>query len=347
MQQQVITDPNQLREAWQAMLLTDCAPRQRDAAMLFGVSEAELVASQCGDRVTRLAPRWLDIVRALESLGRVMALTRNEYVVIEKDGAYRNIEAHGPMAQVVDEGIDLRVFLSRWSFGFALAEPGPRGIKRSLQFFDASGSAVHKVYMREHSEVAAYETLVATFRAAEQDRDLRVTPIPAEPTAADSDVEVAKLRARWQAMRDTHEFFGLLRDHRVTRLQALKLVGPPLAREVSRENFRGVLESAAESALSLMVFVGNRGCIEIHTGPIRRVVSRHGWLNVFDPGFNLHAREDGIASAWVVHKPSEQGLISSLEIFGPGGENIALLFADRKAGDRTVNEWKVLLRGLD
>jgi putative hemin transport protein len=61
----------------------------------------------------------------------------------------------------------------------------------------------------------------------------------------------------------------------------------------------------------------------------------------------LHAREDGIASAWVVHKPTDQGLVSSLEIFGPDGENVALLFANRTAGAGTVSDWKALLRGLD
>jgi putative hemin transport protein len=96
-----------------------------------------------------------------------------------------------------------------------------------------------------------------------------------------------------------------------------------------------------------MVFAGNRGCIEIHSGPIERVVAKHGWLNVLDPGFNLHVRETGIARAWVVHKPSEHGVVSSLEVFEPHGENIAMLFAHRKDGATTVDRWKDLLRTLE
>jgi hypothetical protein len=43
------------------------------------------------------------------------------------------------------------------------------------------------------------------------------------------------------------------------------------------------------------------------------------WLNVLDPGFNLHLREDLIASAWIVRKPTADGVVSSLELFDAGG----------------------------
>jgi hypothetical protein len=37
-----------------------------------------------------------------------------------------------------------------------------------------------------------------------------------------------------------------------------------------------------------MCFVGNRGCIQIHTGPVKNIKIMGPWLNVMDPGFNLH-----------------------------------------------------------
>lgn len=58
------------------------------------------------------------------------------------------------------------------------------------------------------------------------------------------------------------------------------------------------------------------------------------------------ADQDGIACAWVVHKPSAEGVITSLELFSPDGDNVALLFANRKAGGSTVDRWKNLLREL-
>ena len=46
-----------------------------------------------------------------------------------------------------------------------------------------------------------------------------------------------------------------------------------------------------------MVFVGNHGCVQIHAGPVHRIEVVRPWLNVLDPRFNLHLREDLVASA--------------------------------------------------
>lgn len=350
MQQQTpstASDVLNMRLAWLDMQRRERAPRQRDAAMLFGVSEAQLVASQCGDRATRLAvPNWLELIKALENLGNVMALTRNDYVVIEKDGTYQNVAGSPGMAQVVSAGVDLRLFLTRWHSGFGLVEAGPRGHKRSLQFFDATGTAVHKVFLRPDSDVGAFNALVRTFAADDQSPELAVEPAETDEPAPDDTIDAAALRADWRNMRDTHEFFSVLRKHNAERQQAFRLVGADLARPVSPTGLHDVLDRAAETGLEIMIFVGNRGCIEIHSGPVHRIVSAHGWLNVLDAGFNLHAREQGLHRAWVVHKPTADGVVTSLEVFSPEGDNVALLFAHRKTGGNTVARWKELLGGL-
>ena len=64
-----------------------------------------------------------------------------------------------------------------------------------------------------------------------------------------------------------------------------------------------------------MVFVGNRGCLQIHAGPVHRVEMVGPWLNVLDPGFNLHLREDRVTAAWVARKPSGHGDIHALELY--------------------------------
>ena len=63
-----------------------------------------------------------------------------------------------------------------------------------------------------------------------------------------------------------------------------------------------------------MVFVGNRPAIQIHTGLVSRLRPTPGWFNVLDPDFNLHLREAGIASAWRIVKPTEDGAVTSIEL---------------------------------
>nr|WP_249120770.1 ChuX/HutX family heme-like substrate-binding protein [Plastoroseomonas hellenica] len=95
-----------------------------------------------------------------------------------------------------------------------------------------------------------------------------------------------------------------------------------------------------------MVFVGNRNAIQIHTGPVARLVDIPGWFNVLDPDFNLHLREAGVAAAWRVVKPTEDGAVTSIELLDAGGEVVAMLFGARKPGQPELPEWRAIAASI-
>ncbi|MCE9669381.1 hemin-degrading factor [Myxococcus stipitatus] len=345
--QGVSPDPSVLRQQWNALREAQPRTRIRDAAEQLGVSEAQLLATGIGDDVVRLDPRPGELLLRLEALGKVMTLTRNASAVHEKRGVYRKVEVNGAVALALDEDIDLRLFLSRWRFGFAVREARPEGTRRSLHFFDASGTAVHKVYLEDEAGVDAFERLVADFQHTEQSRELPVEPVsPPETPRPDSDIDVVGLVEGWRGLQDTHDFFPLLRKFKVARTQALRLVGQELTTRVAPASLTWVLEKVAASGLPIMVFVGNPGAIQIHTGPVKTVKAMGPWMNVLDPSFNLHLRTDHIHSAWVVRKPTRDGVVTSLELFDAAGENIALLFGKRKPGVPESHDWRALMAEL-
>jgi putative hemin transport protein len=321
--------------------------RIRDAATNLGVSEAQLVACRCGENSTRLRPEFPALLDALPALGRVMALTRNEHAVIEKHGSYGGISIRGPMGLVLGGAIDLRLFMNRWHHAFAVSEPGRDGERRSLQVFDKDGLAVHKIYCVAETDGDAYDALVSRFRADDQGPELSVTP-NAAPAAEkpDAQIDVPGLRAAWAGLQDTHDFFRLLGQFGVTRTQALRLAAPEMAVKLPNETHRTVLASASKSGLPIMVFVGSPGCIEIHTGPVHKVVPANGWFNVLDPDFNLHLRESGIASTWLVRKPTTDGIVTAVETYDSNGEGIAQFFGARKPGKPELPEWRALADSL-
>lgn len=347
----------QLREGYLAARQNG-ATRHRDIAALLGVSEAELIAAHVAPtataprlKVQRLRGPWPTLVAGLEGVGTVMALTRNASCVHEKTGVYGGCSANGPagreMGLVLGQEIDLRVFYSRWTHGFAVDEQGERGLQQSLQFFDAHGSAVHKVFVQPGTNLDVWAALVRAHRSDVQEPGLVATP-PDAPGAETPDalVDVAAFREAWAGLRDTHEFFGLLRRHALTRTQALRLADPGYAQRVEASAARDVLQAAARDALPVMVFVGNPGMIQIHTGAVKRVEVMGPWLNVLDRGFNLHLREDHIAQAWAVRKPTSDGLVSSLELFDAQGDTIAMFFGERKPGRPELCQWRRLVDGL-
>jgi putative hemin transport protein len=112
-----------------------------------------------------------------------------------------------------------------------------------------------------------------------------------------------------------------------------------------------LLGDAAVDALPIMVFVGSGGCIQIHTGPVHNIqpLDTPGgaqWINVMDPGFNLHLRCDMIASVWAVQKPTSDGVVTSVEAFDAQGELMAMFFGERKPGQHELQGWRELVAGL-
>jgi putative hemin transport protein len=337
-------DGPQLREAWRELRAREPQLRQRDAAARLGVSEAELVASQLGQGATLLDTRWMEILTALESCGPLTALSRNEVAVIEHKGAYMNVSNEGPMARAEVPHLDLRLFLRTWKYAFAYVEALDDGPRHSVQVFDERGGAVHKVFLGKEADPAAWQALLAAHA---------VTATTIEPPARrpprqerpDADIDVAGLTAAWSALQDTHEFHGLLRTFNVGRTQALRLT-PTWATRVSPLAHRRVFEACRDLPLPLMVFVGNRGIIQIHTGIPRKLVQMERWFNVMDPDWNLHLLEGGVDSAWVVRKPTKDGVVTSLELFDGDGEIIALLFSKRHDGQREEPRWTETLSAL-
>ncbi|MGE0154573.1 MAG: hemin-degrading factor [Reyranellaceae bacterium] len=332
---------------WQALKAGEPNLRIRDAAGRLGVSEAELLATGCGSTVTRLEGDWREVLKRVPALGRVMALTRNEYCVHERKGVYNEASFQGHMGLVLGDDIDLRLFMGNWKFGFAVQEPIAEGIRRSLHFFDAAGEAVHKIYLQNGSDVAAYDKLVADFAAADQSPLLSVGEKPAKAAdRADSEIDIAGLREGWGQLKDTHDFFGLLRKFKVGRQQALRLGGERFAVRLDSGVARDVLNRAAASETPIMVFVGSSGCIQIHSGRVRKIVPMGQWINVLDPDFNLHLRESGVASVWLVRKPTTDGDVTAVELFDAEGNQIAQMFGTRKPGQPENRQWRALAHGL-
>jgi putative hemin transport protein len=84
-----------------------------------------------------------------------------------------------------------------------------------------------------------------------------------------------------------------------------------------------------------MIFVGNRGCVQIFTGALEKLAPMRGWLNIFNTTFTLHLREDSIDEIWVTRKPTSDGHVTSVELFAKDGTQIAQLYGQRSEGHRS------------
>src|SRR3546814_406137 len=156
----------------------------------------------------------------------------------------------------------------------------------------------------------------------------------------------ARRTARALAGHERHApVFAMLRKFNVTRLAALDAVGSDLAQKVSNDVVETMLHAVVDRDISFMCFVGNHGLIQIHSGPIKKLLRTGQWFNVLEPHFNLHLDTTVIDSTWIVNKPTSEGWVTSIECYTKDGEMIAQFFGARKPGIPELTSWRELLVG--
>ncbi|MCL6220517.1 hemin-degrading factor [Zunongwangia pacifica] len=338
-----------LKQQWETLKEEQPQLRIRNAAQVLNVSETELLATKIGNGVTRLANKPKEILQEIESLGKVMALTRNESCVHERKGRYLNPSiGKSPVGLFVGEDIDLRIFFMHWAFAFAVSEMARGKERLSLQFFAEDGMAVHKIYLTPQSNINAYHALVEKYKAEEQSAELAIKAFSEEKNyKTDAEVAIENFQKSWLDLKDTHHFFGLLKKHNISRTQALRLAPSTYhAAKIEKEKIVSMLEGVARKEVPIMVFVGNRGNIQIHTGEIKKALWHQQWFNIMDPDFNLHLNMDHVANSWVVRKPTEDGIVTSIECFDENDELIVQFFGKRKPGIPEIKEWQEVIAQL-
>lgn len=338
-----------LRLTWENLRKSEPQLRIRDAATRLGVSEAQLVATGIGVNAIRLTDNFTEQLEQFPKLGTVMSLTRSAGCVLEHKGPFQKIEMHlaGPhkIATVIGP-IEQRVFFVAWKFGFAVTTETSKGDLKSLQYFDKAGEAIMKVYLQEKSNPRAYEELVNNHRAVAQSSELDPEPFPAQEFTSREELDFEAFTKDWESMKDTHDFFSMLRKYNLNRQDAVKWIDDKWAYEIDRLSVRKIMEIAAATKLPIMIFAGNKGNIQIHQGKIQTVRQMGDWLNILDPDFNMHLNEQIIAKAFVVHKSTEDGLVSAVELFDKKGDMVAQFFGLRKPGLPQKSEWKALVDSL-
>ena len=336
-----------LTERWNQFKIDNPKKRIREAAAALGVSEAELLATEVGNGTVKLEGDFSELYKQLPTLGRVMSLTRNDACVLEHKGLFEeiNVQGEGHKVGTLIGSIEARAFFNVWKFAFAGETKTAHGSMKNIQFFDAAGVAVTKIYLQEEGgNPEAYQKIVDTFRAAAQTSAIITTPDVV--TQYQENIDEVAFRTDWSALKDTHEFFGMLRKYKVNRLRALEIAGDTYTRKIDKGQLTPMLEKAAKEQFPIMIFVGSKGNIQIHQDVIKTVRVMESWLNVLDPNFNMHLNLDEITDTWVVKKPTADGEVTSIECFNKDRELMVQFFGLRKPGKPELEEWKTLVKSL-
>lgn len=330
-----------LKQRWEAFREENPKARIREAALKLGVTELELVAVRCGETNIRLRPEWPSLIAELESLGPVLTITRNDAVVHETHGVFRQMRQHGSVGMFFAPGIDTRFFLDRWGSVFAVNE----NQRLSLQFFDRFGVAAHKVYVTDKTRKVAYEKIVSKYRSENQSLSEPVN-VAATRLSQDKALDSDDLKLAWSKIRNVHEGSRIVRANGGDFQAVYQVLGDEFARPLGSWSVELLLKYLADEKLSTMIFVMNKSAVQAYAGPVTRLMRMGPWFNVLDPDFNLHLKTSDIGRVWYVRKPSDDGWVTTLHVFDRHGREIMLIADNRVKGQAESEEWRNVMKSL-
>ncbi|MBI1182072.1 MAG: hypothetical protein GC201_16125 [Alphaproteobacteria bacterium] len=295
------------------------------------------------EKTLYLQPAWEDIVKALEKAGTFTVRTASGGIAIEQSGAIEEVflRGEGQFASVVQDNMDLRFLLKRLKRG--AVHPA----HTTVDLYNEAGALATSIHGADDDAKATIESLAQRFGTDKAEPDVGGVHPGARATLQDKEVDVAALRDDWAAMSNVHHFEALLGKHRIGRLQAFRLVGEKYAAELAPEAFQDLLGKLDKTGEQVMVFVANRGFVQIFSGPAKapkRV--GHGWEIVHERS-KVFVPDSALEHLWLVHKPTAAGIISSLEILSEGEDQaLASIFGKHPHGDPQPQSWLKLLNTL-
>lgn len=305
------------------------------------MSAAGLIARGCGGPVVRLDGRWSALLAALPTLGGLTACVQHAALYQVAHGRLTGGLLAGAGGYLSGPGLDLRVFPSRWAYGFAATEMPADGSApvRMLAFFAADGAPVLGLRLGPDSNGRHFDRLVARHRHADQSPRLPAwtatrddgdrEPLPCPDGPLDS------------------ACYPLFAAPQPGRQLALAAAGPSLARAVDPACIACLLRVAAEHRQPLAWLAGTSGALGGHSGALLRADRLGGRLRLVGAGFLAEIDERAVARAWVVHQPGRTRARSTLELYAADGRLLAALGAPPRTTDGSeCAVWRALLLGL-
>lgn len=319
---------------WSAYKAANPRTRIRNAAAELGISELELLSTDLGTSCTRLRPDMINILEMLPSLGTVMALTRSEAAVHEVTEAFSELHIRKQTALFLRPGQDTRYFTAQWKHVFAVNEDN----RRSLQFFNGCGEAIHKIFLVKSSNTERYEQLIEQFSDADQSPVLSVEKkAPAETEQIH--IDKGALLQRWSQIKDVHEGSQIIKAFGGDRLSIYQALGEEYATRLPYDTIEALLKLLSKRQLPSMIFVQNKGAVQSYSGITTRLLRTGPWFNVLDPYFNLHLNTEQISQVWLIVKPSENGWVHTLNVFDHDLNEFMIMTDNRRQGEEESLEW--------
>ncbi|WP_296240436.1 ChuX/HutX family heme-like substrate-binding protein [Psychrobacter sp. UBA6739] len=322
-----------------------------EGAAALGVSEFELMLASPYSQY--IGDQCKTVLKQFENFGDMESIVRNELAVHEKTAPYHNLKLGEKMGLALNVGgLDLRFFMWQWRHMLAVTDTS-RADKPSysIQFYNAQGAAIDKVYLRELSAetIARWQAMIQEQQQTVNNETLTLEaqePLNDWRYKALSEEERAQLQQGWQAMTDVHQFHSLLKNLDIDRASSYHQAPEHMTQQLDIGAVEAVFEQARDAKCPIMIFVGNSGLVQIQTGTVQTLKRMGDWFNILDKDhndFTLHLKDKALAQVWSVKRPTKDGIVTCIEGFDGHGVSIFSVFGQRIEGTPELEAWQQIV----
>jgi len=336
-----------LRDRLDALQAADPRLRLIEAATQLAVPEARLFLARTGLDIVRLTEGWVDLAKALSSLGPVIVHLDTKVGIHRKHMQFGEVGAADITAIARGEGGELRMLLSRWNSAWAVCSKQVPGAPEGLHIFDRHGDSALRILLDTQTDRKAWGALVGRLRAPLQQEALNLEPVPLPASPAEGEHDAQAFRELWSSLRDVRDFYRLMRSWNLTREQAYQLVGPAYAQRLRVQGVQEVLERLARDEVPVSLALGNRAAIQVHMGAIECVGRAGHLLTILDPLHTAQINTRAMRGAWVVRRNGLEGMQTVVEVLTDYGDVAATLrpaelddWRWRRAVEHALLNWK-------
>ncbi|SPX54765.1 hemin transport protein HmuS [Klebsiella pneumoniae] len=113
-----------------------------------------------------------------------------------------------------------------------------------------------------------------------------------------------------------------------------------LACRVDRHALPSLLETVRQEGNEIMIFVGNRGCVQIFTGALEKLAPMRGWLNISILLLPCICAEESVDEVWGDPQADFGRTRHQRRMFAKDGTQIAQLYGQRSEGHPEQTQWR-------
>ena len=185
-----MNNPDTLLAAWGRLLETHAHLHAPDAARMLAVPDSALAAARIGSGAVRLKPDIGALLAPISKWGRVLCAFSNACGVHMPLGAVTAESGEGGAFRLRGEHMRAEIDAGAVADAYLFVDrDDSHGNTRSVQFYNAAGAPILKVFIFHKTLFEAAERHLTEFKADDQSRTVRT----AKPAAGEFDARAASL----------------------------------------------------------------------------------------------------------------------------------------------------------